>query len=361
MKLSEKFISEDQKIKIGIFIGGPSSEREISLESGRHIYNNLNEDKYDRYLIFIDRELKFWLISEAQLWLNTTEDITTEIETGAAKPIEYQELPQIIEFAFLGVHGKYVEDGSLQGLLEILNLPYNGPSVLGSALGMDKLYIKKIFKAEGINSPNYQSVSYEQWLKNKESILSHIETEIKYPIIIKPSREGCSTAITKASNREELEKGINSSLDWDTYALCEEFIDGQEITCTIIGNDNPIALEPTETPKNGEFLTVEEKFLPGGASMITPPTGWNAETVDKVKKEFIRVYKALHLSVYTRIDAFWKDGKLIILEPNTLPGVTPSTMVFHQAAEAGMSPSQFFDKLIELSIEAFEKKVGPRT
>ncbi len=359
MTLSKK-LQKSEPIKVGVFMGGPSSEREISLESGRHIYNSLDRSKYEIIPIFVDKDLKFWAITEAQVWMNTTEDIANDIKSGQGERIKYQELSDVIEFAFLGLHGKFVEDGSLQGLLEFLNLPYNGPGILGAALGMDKYYQRKVLKGAGLNVPKHMPVFAGKWEADSAEVIKNIEKEFEYPMIVKPSREGCSTAISKVENQKQLEAAIQDALKWDNLILIEEFIDAMEITCTIIGNEEPEALTPTETPKKGDFLTVEEKFLPGDASMITPPTGMDEETVKKVQAEFIKAYKALNLSVYSRIDAFWRENELIILEPNTLPGVTPSTMVFHQAAEADMNPARFFDKIIEFSIKAFDKKAGIR-
>lgn len=347
-------------MKVGIFMGGRSSEREISLESGRHIYNSLDNEKYQLIPIFVDTNLKFWKMSEALLWMNTTEDIEREISNGGGERIGYNQLADVIDFAFLGLHGKFVEDGALQGLLELLNLPYNGPGVLGSAIGMDKLLQKKLLQASGLKVPKYVGINEKDWRDDSEGLCQKIEAEVKYPVVVKPSREGCSTAVAKVNSREELVTAVNEALKWDIWVIAEEFIDAMEITCTILGNKDPVALVPTETPSKSAILSVEEKFLPGDASMITPPTGMDPKTVSQVQAEFVKAYNALNLSVYARIDAFWKDGKLIILEPNTLPGVTPSTMVFHQAAEAGMNSGQFFDKIIELSLEAFKNKKGVR-
>ncbi|MBN1618729.1 D-alanine--D-alanine ligase [Candidatus Dojkabacteria bacterium] len=359
MKLSEK-LKNNEKFRVGVFLGGKSSEREISLESGRHIYNSLDDSKYEKVIIFVNRDLTFWRLSESQLWLNTTDDIIAELKNDESLKLGYEELPEYVDFAFLGLHGKFVEDGCLQGLLELINIPYNGPGMIGASLGMDKYFQRKVLEGSGIRVPKYISVEYANWTSDKSSILLQIKKFHKYPMIVKPSREGCSTAVSKVNNDAELENAIEEAFKWDLIILVEEFIDAQEITCTIIGNEEPYALVPTETPKKSAVLSVEEKFLPGDASMITPPTGMDEETVKSVQARFVEIYKILELSVYSRIDAFWKDGELIVLEPNTLPGVTPSTMVFHQAAEAGMTATEFFDKIIELSIESFEKKVGPR-
>lgn len=359
MKLSEK-LSKGIKFKVGIILGGYSSEKEISLESGRHIYNSLNTDKYDLVPIFYSDNLDFWLINEALLWLNTTEDIKSELKIQKAINIKYQDIPKYIDFAFLGLHGKMAEDGSLQSLLELINIPYNGPGVLGSALGMDKYYQRKLLKAYGFKTPLYEIVDKISWVKDKNICIENIKKTLSYPFVSKPSREGCSTGVKLNHNDNDLIINLEEAFIWDNICICEEFINDMEITCTVLGNDKPIALTPTETPRKGEILSVTEKFLPGDASMITPPTNWDDNLIAKAKEFFVKVYKALNLSVYSRIDAFYKNGEFIVLEPNTLPGVTPSTMVFHQAAEAGMSSSNFFDEIIKYSIQAYEKKKGPR-
>lgn len=347
---------QQQKLKVAVIMGGLSSEKEISLESGRHIYNNLNRGKYEVIPVFMDSEARFWEIEENLVWMNTTMDIQNALKTGG-KRLYFENLKKFT-FAFLGLHGKYVEDGCLQGLLEILDIPYNGPGVLGSALGMDKNIAREFFKASGLNFP--KSVVVNQKDINSERIKNKMEnTGLNFPCIVKPTREGCSTALAKVINLEELYKAITEALKWDKEVLIEEDLsNGIEITTTVLGNEKPFALLPTETPKKGAFLTLEEKFLPGDAQMITPPH-LPKKAIEAIQAESVKAYQSLGLKVYTRIDAFWKDKKLYILEPNTLPGVTPSTCVFHQAAEAGMNATQFFDKIIDLSFEAHSAKIGP--
>ena len=247
----------------------------------------------------------------------------------------------MFDFCFLGLHGKFVEDGALQGLLEILEIPYNGPRIVGAAIGMDKIFQKQLLKAAGLHYAPHVVVK-KQNLENLQKIESSVEKELGYPCVVKPSCEGCSTGISKVNDKSQLKQAIEEALRWDNVIMIEKFMNMMEVTCVIIGNEHPIALLPTETPFKGEFLTLEEKFLPGDAQMITPPRV-PEEDVKKMQDEFVRAYKAMNLRVYSRIDGFWdsKERKLYINEPNTLPGVTPSTMVFHQAAEAGMSPADF--------------------
>lgn len=350
--------SRNKKFKVGVFLGGPSSEREISLESGRHVYNNLDRERYKVIPIFMDRENRFWEIPEALLWMNTTADIAANLKSGGAKKVCYEDLKRGVGFAFLGLHGKFVEDGCLQGLLEILEIPYNGPGILGAAVGMDKDFQRKLLKAAGLNTPRYLVIYRGDHAEMGEQ-LARVKSEIGLPCYVKPSREGCSIGLTKVKKGDVLELAVKKAFEHDNLILVEEDLsDGMEVTTTVLGNEKPYALVPTETPSRGDFLSVEEKFLPGDAQMITPPRLSEGE-IKKIQKECIKAYKAMNLYVYARIDGIWKDKNLYILEPNTLPGVTPSTCVFHQSAEAGMSPSQFFDKIIELSLEAHKRKIGP--
>ena len=341
-------------MKVAVVMGGISSEKEISMESGRHIYNNLDRDKYIVTPVFMSQNGKIFIVNENLVWMNTTKDIEISLKTGA-RQIFYEDLKQF-EFIFLGLHGKFGEDGCMQGLLEILDLPYNGPGVLGAALGMNKLIARKLLAFAGLTVP--KTITVDKNSDNAE-ILLKVKEEIGFPCIVKPTREGCSTALAKAINEKELVKAINEALKWDNQALVEEDLSsGIEVTTTVLGNEEVDAFLPTETPKKGAFLTLEEKFLPGDAQMITPPH-LPKKVIEKIQIESIKAYQALGLKVYTRIDAFWKDRRLYILEPNTLPGVTPSTCVFHQAAEAGLNATQFFDKIIDLSLEAHRAKIGP--
>lgn len=179
------------------------------------------------------------------------------------------------------------------------------------------------------------------------------------PWVVKPSREGCSVALSVVKDEKGLDKAFKEAFKFDNKILVEENLSKfMEVTTTVLGNEKPYALVPTETPKKGEFLTVEEKFLPGDAPMITPPrlSKW---AIQKIQEQCVKAYQALKLKVYARLDGFWNGEDLIILEPNTLPGLTPSTCVFHQAAEAGLTPRAFLDKIIEYSLEAHKNKIGP--
>lgn len=347
------------KFRIGIFFGGSSSEKEVSLEGGRNVYQKLDTHKYERVPLFVDDERRIWRIPETLIAQNTTADLKARAEKEAQR-VYLEDLPKLIDFAFVVGHGKFMEDGRLQGILEILNIPYNGTGVLPAALAANKLMSRRILEAEGIDVPRYMEISQEEFAKNKEGCVEKIAEEISYPCIVKPSAEGCSTAITKAKNKEDLIAGLEAAFAWDTVALVEEYLHGMEVTASVVGNENLKALPVTETPPSGmqEFLTLEDKFLPGGAQMITPAR-LPKKLLREVESVALGVCKALNLTGYPRIDMFVVGERAVVLEANTLPGITPSTMIFHQAAAVGFSPSQYLDRIIELGLQAHKRKVGP--
>lgn len=350
-----------KKLRIGIIFGGVSSEKEISLESGRHLWQLVDKDKYEPIPVFWDKKLQLWHIPVRLVVQNTTEDINNSLSKDPeAKPIPWEQLKNHIDFALLGVHGKFGEDGSLQGMLEVLGVPYSGSGVLTSALGMNKHMQRLVYKEAGLEVADYRVVSRHEKEKNAQNLIEEIAGHFTFPLIIKPIAEGCSTALSKVKNKEEILPALEAVFVWDEEALVEEYIQGTEVTTTVIGNDDPTCLPPTETPPSAgnDYLTLEDKFLPGGAKMITPARLEPAD-MEKLKQDMVTAYTALGVKGYCRIDAFVRNHKIIINEANTLPGATPSTCLFQQAAEVGMTLHDFVDKIIQFGLEAHRDKKGP--
>ena len=339
-------------------MGGVSSEKEVSLESGRNIFTKMDRGKYDPVPVLVDGEARFWEIPLRLLMRNSTADIEMDLEEEA-KRIPYEDLPSRFDFVYIGLHGKYGEDGCLQGLLELLRVPYTGSGVLGSALGMDKYAARKVLSAAGIAVPATLAVSLERWEADREEILGRIESEIGFPCVVKPSREGCSTAIRKIHGKQGLPEALEGAFQWDALALVEEFLTGMEVTCGVLGNENPEALVPSETIPTQDILSLEDKFLYGQGENKTPAR-LPQEMLEKIRETAVRAYRALGLRAYARIDMFVRqDGEVAVLEPNTLPGMTPSTVLFHQAAAAGMTQGGLIDRVIAHSLEAHGRKKGP--
>jgi len=341
-------------------MGGISSEKEVSLESGRNIFNKIDRTKYDPVSIFMDSKGSFWEIPIKLLMRNSTKDIEEDLSEESTY-IPYEDLKSRVDFIYIGLHGKYGEDGCLQGLLEFLKIPYTGSGVLGSALGMDKYACRKILSLSDIDVPKTLPVYRKQWVpENSKEILDTIEREIGFPCVVKPTREGCSTAVKKVVSREGIPLALEDAYIWDNTALIEEFISGIEVTCGVIENDErPLALTPSETIPTQDVLSLEDKFLYGQGENKTPARVPD-ETLKKIQDVAVRTFIALDLRGYARIDMFVrKDGRVAVLEPNTLPGMTPSTVLFHQAAASGITQSDLIDMVITSAMKAHAKKRGP--
>jgi D-alanine-D-alanine ligase len=249
----------------------------------------------------------------------------------------------------------------MQGLLELLGIPYTGSGVLSSALGMDKHISRKFLAMDGIDVPRSLQVSSALWndKKNQINIIDHIAADIGYPCVIKPTREGCSTAVKKVVSPEGVPDALAAAFSWDSVSLVEEFIEGTEVTCGVIGNDNPLALTPSETIPTQDILSLEDKFLYGQGENKTPAR-LPEETLRKIQNVAVQTFRTLDLKGYSRIDMFLrKDGRVAVLEPNTLPGMTPSTVLFHQAAASGITQTNLIDRIIQFALEAHSGKKGP--
>lgn len=348
------------KIRVGIIFGGMSSEREVSLNSGRNVYDNLDRESYEAVPIFMDASGFLWILPWQLISQNTTVDVTEHLEREA-KRITYESLRDRIDIAFLALHGKYGDDGCIQGVLELLGIPYTGPGVLASALGMDKIIQQKILAAEGIGVPRSDEVTEHEWNHHREDVTKRLTEKFSFPFVTKPSREGSSVGVTIVRDAASLASGIDEALKWDRVALVEEYLDGVEFSSIILEEDGeafPLSL--TEIHPQSEFYTYDDKYMPGRCRKFTPPRNLPKEVVEKIKAEAVRAFKALGFRCYGRIDGFvLKDGRVLITDPNSSSGMAPSSFFFEQAAEQGMLPSMIITRLIEIAIRIHGEKKGP--
>jgi D-alanine-D-alanine ligase len=337
-----------------------SSEREVSLNSGRNVYDNLDRDTYEPVPIFMDATGRLWVIPWQLISQNTTKDIAERLEKEARR-ISYEGLKNEIDFAFISLHGKFGEDGCLQGLMELLGIPYTGAGVLASALGMDKHIQQKILQAEGLGVPRSILVPEQEWLENPQKITEEVTDVIGFPCFAKPPREGSSIGVTLVRNEATLAAGITEAMKWDRAVLVEEFLDGKEFSTIILEEAGEYqALEVTEIYPQSEYFTYDDKYMPGRCRKFTPPRNISAEDVEKIKQEAIRAFRALGFRSYGRIDGFYmKNGRILITDPNSSSGMAPSSFFFEQAASAGMLPSMIISRLIENAIIIHREKKGP--
>ncbi len=349
------------KLRVGIIFGGMSSEKEVSLNSGRNVYDNMDREYYEPVPLFMDHEGRLWLVPWQLISQNTTVDISEHLDREARR-IAYEDLKQVIDFAFISLHGKYGDDGCIQGLLELLGIPYTGPGVLASALGMDKHMQQMLLRNAGIDVPESCVVRRSEWESDKASVIARITGQFHVPFVTKPTREGSSIGVTKIVDVADMGKGISEALKWDNAVLVEEFLDGTEFSCIVLEMDgDAVPLELTEIHPQSDYYTYDDKYMPGRCRKFTPPKNFAPDVVEKIKKEVIRAYHTLGFRSYGRIDGFYlpSSGRVLVTDPNSSSGMAPSSFFFEQAASAGMLPSMIISKLIETSRKIHGEKRGP--
>lgn len=297
-------------LKVGVLMGGTSSEREISLRSGNSVCENINKDKYDVVPIVID----------------SNEDVITKTKG--------------MDFAFLALHGKFGEDGVVQGMLEGLSIPYSGCNVLSSSLCMDKDMTKKILRYEGINTADWTMVSSESEIDYNKI------NEIGYPVFVKPNSGGSSFATTLIKEEKDIKDAVLEALKYDSEVMIEKYVKGYEISCPVIdGEMLPIvAIEPS-----GEFFDFTSKYTDGGAKEFV--VEFEKDMQEKIEKMVVDTFKALKCNVYSRVDIIISEGELYVLEVNTLPGMTSNSLFPKSAAHIGISYSDLVDIFIEKSMK----------
>ncbi|MBZ0098174.1 MAG: D-alanine--D-alanine ligase, partial [Taibaiella sp.] len=260
-----------------------------------------------------------------------------------------------IDVVFPVLHGCNGEDGTIQGLFELAGIPYVGCGVLGSALGMDKGFAKIVFEKEGIPQGKYVVFTRKQINQDMDSLVRQVEALLTYPCFVKPSNAGSSVGISKAHDRRELAEALHFAARYDRRILVEEFIDGREVECAVLGNDEPVASTVGEVVPCNEFYDYEAKYNSGGSSTVIIPAHIPDELIQKIRDYAVRAFKALDLSGLSRVDFFvHKDtGEVFINEVNTLPGFTSISMYPKLWEASGIPYSKLIEKLIDLAVERF--------
>lgn len=300
-------------MKVGVIMGGISSEREISLNSGESILENIDTSKYDVCKIVIDKK----------------EDIINKVRD------------EKIDFALLALHGQFGEDGTVQSVLQCLNIPYSGCGPLSSAACMDKDMTKSLLKAAGVRTAPWINV------RSVEEIDYDKIEELGYPVVIKPTHGGSSVATFIIKDKSEVLHAVEEGFKWDTEVMIEKFIKGEEITCPIF-NDKMypvLAIKP-----KSEFFDFESKYQDGGADEFI--INLEEDLHEEVEKMALLTYRALKCSVYARVDMIVTEDKVpYILEVNTLPGMTKNSLFPKSAAGINISYSGLIDDIIETSLK----------
>ena len=346
------------KIKLGLIFGGMSTENEVSVMSENSILKNLDKSKYDIFPIYISKSGEWYQYDDL-------ENIEISEDMHHMKKIEnIMKNLQNLDVLFPVLHGLYGEDGTIQGLFEILKKPYVGCGVLASSVGMDKAYTKVIFdKANICQAPyiylkkardqyTYIDKEFNERKISLEETANIVEKEIGFPAFIKPANSGSSVGINKAKNKEELKKYIEYAGKFDKKILIEKGIQGQEVECAVLGNDDVMASCVGEIKSADEFYSYDAKYQNENSRTLIP-ANLNEEVSNEIRKLAIKAFKAIDGKGLSRVDFFVeeKTNQIYINEINTLPGFTKISMYPKLFEAVGIPYEELLDKLINLAQE----------
>jgi len=312
------------KIKLGIMFGGKSAEHEVSIVSAQSVIDNLNKEKYDIIPIQVDKDGNF--------------DITLLADVNIVFPV---------------MHGTYGEDGSVQGMLKFFNIPFVGPDITGSAVGMDKDICKKVLISSNI--PCAKGITLYKH-ENIQPSYEEVANKLGNIVFVKPANLGSSVGISKVTNKEEYNKALEKAFLYDKKIIIEEFIKGREIECAVLGNENPKASMLGEIIPTKDFYSYEAKYIDSDGAILEMPAKIPEEISNKIREVAVKTFKALNCEGLSRVDFFLKEnGEFIVNEINTIPGFTSISMYPKLWKITGMPYSELLDKLIDLAIARHER------
>ena len=368
------------KIKLGVIFGGPTVEHEVSIISAVQAMEHLNKEKYDIYPIYVSKD-RTWYTGKMLADIDIYRDFDT-LKRYAKKVILYNHKGLFrlqalnlfktviadLDIVLPIVHGNNMEDGTLQGYLELVGVPYVGSNVLGSSLGQDKVVMKQIFESLNLPIVEYTYFYDNEYFLDKEQILKDIK-KIGYPVIVKPATLGSSVGITYVKDAEEIENAIVDAISYDNKVVVEKAVENLiEVNCSVLGNyENQQTSVLEEVMSTKEFLTYQDKYLNGAKGKIGSksskgmasasrliPARLDDKTTDKVKEIAKEAFKALNLSGVCRIDFLidGKNNKIYINEPNTIPG----SLSFYLWEKTDKNYEQLLDEMITLAIKQYKKK-----
>lgn len=359
-----------KKIRVGILFGGKSAEHEISLLSAKNVIDALDKDKYEPVLIGIDKSGR-WLLNEPSRFLLNSSNpklialnkadsesvALTPQSGGRLTSLNSGRLDKAVDVVFPILHGPFGEDGTIQGLLKLASVPFVGAGVLGSAVGMDKDVMKRLLRDAGIPIPRFLSFA-----SNRPPKFEDVNRELGLPLFVKPANLGSSVGISKAKDETGFSKAVGDAFRYDTKILVEEAVQGREIECAVLGNDDPQASVPGEIIPTREFYDYDAKYVDENGARLEAPAKLDADTVKRVQELAIRTFQALNCEGMGRVDFFLKtDGALLVNEINTIPGFTKISMYPRLWALSGVSYTELIDRLIRLAIKRFEREQKLKT
>lgn len=361
-----------KKINVGILFGGKSTEHEVSLQSAKNVIDAIDKNKYDITLLGIDKTGRWYLNDSSHFLLNSddpkhialhkTDKDVVLVPGDAAQQllcIADRTASKSIDVVFPVLHGIYGEDGTIQGLLKLADIPFVGAGVLGSAVGMDKDVAKRLLRDAGI--PIAKFLVYHK--RDRASLnFDDISQCLGLPLFIKPANAGSSVGVSKVKNKEQFAEAVEKAFDFDTKVLFEEFIEGREVECAVLGNEDPIASGVGEIIAQQEFYSYEAKYIDENGAILQIPAKLPDETVADIQQIALKTFKVLCCEGMARVDSFLtKDNRVIVNEINTIPGFTKISMYPKLWEISGMSYRELIDRLIQLALERHAQERNLKT
>ena len=360
-----------KKINVGILFGGKSAEHEVSLQSAKNVIDALDKKKYNPVLIGIDKTGKWLLNDSSKFLLNSNNPKLIKLNQagdnvalvpeskGKISNLSGVDIHKSIDVIFPILHGPFGEDGTVQGLLKLANIPFVGASVLGSAIGMDKDVAKRLLRDAGIPIAKFSACKKDDALPEYDSAVK----ELGQPFFIKPANLGSSIGIGKVNNGPEYKKYAEEAFKYDTKIILEEYIEGREIECAVLGNEKPIASVPGEIIVcDHDFYSYEAKYIDEKGAVLEIPAKIPEKAGNIVRELAVKTFKILLCEGMARVDFFLKkDGKVIVNEINTMPGFTTISMYPRLWEASGIPYKELIDRLIQLAFERFEKEQKLKT
>lgn len=338
-----------------MIFGGRSAEHEISLLSAASIHKNFDKKKFEAVSIYINKNGD-WRIVDSP-FLSPAE--LNEGQFSSFLPWSKCALSQTLEadIYFPVLHGPYGEDGTIQGFLEMADVPFVGASVTASAIAMDKALTKSILMAKNLPVVKHLVILEEEWEEKREAILSHIKKEIPFPFFVKPACLGSSVGISKVKEDSKISAALDLAFSYDRKIMVEEGITGRELECSVLGNEDPKASLPGEIIPFREFYDYRDKYIEGRTRFRTPAELFPHQ-VKEIQRLSLETYKAICCSGMARVDFFLREkpGKIFISEINTIPGFTEISMYPKLWEVSGLPFSRLLEQLIELGFERHKKK-----
>jgi len=360
------------RIRVGILFGGKSGEHEVSLRSAASVCTHIDDTKFEVLLIGIDYDGRWYLQNgpfeglvpgpnftedKSQLVLKKDPAILVSVLPGMG--LYLNSIPLEIKAVFPVLHGTFGEDGTVQGLLEIADIPYVGAGVLGSSIGMDKAVIKRVWMQDGLSTIPFVQAEYHEYLgeEGKDLIANRAEMKFQYPFFVKPARSGSSVGVTRVTDRGGLDDALREAFKFDTKILIEPEIIGREVECSVIGNEQPMSFAVGEIVPSHDFYDYEAKYIDPDGAALNIPAPIDQETTEEVRKLAEAAYKSADVEGFARLDFFIdRNGKVLLNEVNTIPGFTSISMFPKLCEHQGLEYGALITKLFELGINRYHRR-----